>query len=156
MTRIYSTAKVCFPNKTATCWSLDPGMVLWLLSLSAGVSYLSPSPCRTQEDSLFLGRVVGKPKGSNLQLGLDCQTPPHPCSFWQTDFWNLQPVAPSPPYALVSPITGWPSSWLPGFPFHGSSHFPQEPSAGLRPLVASLKPSSPILSSRLPLALRIS
>lgn len=24
MTRIYSTAKVCFPNKTATCWSLDP------------------------------------------------------------------------------------------------------------------------------------
>ncbi|XP_029068873.1 angiotensin-converting enzyme isoform X1 [Monodon monoceros] len=24
MSRIYSTAKVCFPNKTATCWSLDP------------------------------------------------------------------------------------------------------------------------------------
>lgn len=26
MSRIYSTGKVCFPNKTATCWSLDPGM----------------------------------------------------------------------------------------------------------------------------------
>lgn len=25
MSRIYSTAKVCFPNKTAPCWSLDPG-----------------------------------------------------------------------------------------------------------------------------------
>uniref|UniRef100_A0A8C5Z8C3 Angiotensin-converting enzyme n=1 Tax=Marmota marmota marmota TaxID=9994 RepID=A0A8C5Z8C3_MARMA len=24
MSRIYSTGKVCFPNKTATCWSLDP------------------------------------------------------------------------------------------------------------------------------------
>nr|XP_008530916.1 PREDICTED: angiotensin-converting enzyme-like [Equus przewalskii] len=24
MNRIYSTAKVCYPNKTATCWSLDP------------------------------------------------------------------------------------------------------------------------------------
>ncbi|KAM4843363.1 angiotensin-converting enzyme isoform 1-T1 [Thomomys bottae] len=24
MSRIYSTSKVCFPNKTATCWSLDP------------------------------------------------------------------------------------------------------------------------------------
>lgn len=27
MSAIYSTGKVCFPNGTATCWSLDPGMV---------------------------------------------------------------------------------------------------------------------------------
>nr|XP_036852820.1 angiotensin-converting enzyme-like [Manis javanica] len=27
MNRIYSTAKVCFPNKTALCWSLDPELI---------------------------------------------------------------------------------------------------------------------------------
>ena len=47
MSRIYSTAKVCFPNKTATCWSLDPGTALCLLSLSSGASYPSPSTCCT-------------------------------------------------------------------------------------------------------------
>ncbi|XP_045155513.1 angiotensin-converting enzyme [Echinops telfairi] len=32
MSRIYSTAKVCFPNKTATCWSLDPDLTNILAS----------------------------------------------------------------------------------------------------------------------------
>ncbi|XP_042639493.1 angiotensin-converting enzyme [Orycteropus afer afer] len=32
MSRIYSTAKVCFPNKTATCWSLDPDLTHILAS----------------------------------------------------------------------------------------------------------------------------
>nr|XP_012299551.1 angiotensin-converting enzyme isoform X1 [Aotus nancymaae] len=32
MSRIYSTAKVCFPNKTATCWSLDPELTNILAS----------------------------------------------------------------------------------------------------------------------------
>lgn len=25
MNRIYSTVKVCYPNRNDTCWSLDPG-----------------------------------------------------------------------------------------------------------------------------------
>uniref|UniRef100_P12821-2 Isoform Somatic-2 of Angiotensin-converting enzyme n=1 Tax=Homo sapiens TaxID=9606 RepID=P12821-2 len=32
MSRIYSTAKVCLPNKTATCWSLDPDLTNILAS----------------------------------------------------------------------------------------------------------------------------
>ncbi|EDL34253.1 angiotensin I converting enzyme (peptidyl-dipeptidase A) 1, isoform CRA_a [Mus musculus] len=32
MSRIYSTGKVCFPNKTATCWSLDPELTNILAS----------------------------------------------------------------------------------------------------------------------------
>ncbi|XP_037347809.1 angiotensin-converting enzyme isoform X1 [Talpa occidentalis] len=32
MNRIYSTAKVCFPNKTAPCWSLDPDLTHILTS----------------------------------------------------------------------------------------------------------------------------
>ncbi|KAM9210811.1 angiotensin-converting enzyme isoform 1-T1 [Dugong dugon] len=32
MSRIYSTSKVCFPNKTATCWSLDPELTNILAS----------------------------------------------------------------------------------------------------------------------------
>ncbi|NP_001193597.1 angiotensin-converting enzyme precursor [Bos taurus] len=32
MSRIYSTAKVCFPNKTAPCWSLDPELTNILAS----------------------------------------------------------------------------------------------------------------------------
>ncbi|XP_020136466.2 angiotensin-converting enzyme isoform X1 [Microcebus murinus] len=32
MSRIYSTTKVCFPNKTATCWSLDPELTNILAS----------------------------------------------------------------------------------------------------------------------------
>ncbi|XP_051014842.1 angiotensin-converting enzyme [Acomys russatus] len=32
MSRIYSTGKVCFPNKTATCWSLDPDLTNILAS----------------------------------------------------------------------------------------------------------------------------
>ncbi|XP_021068150.1 angiotensin-converting enzyme [Mus pahari] len=32
MSRIYSTGKVCFPNKTATCWSLDPELTNVLAS----------------------------------------------------------------------------------------------------------------------------
>lgn len=43
MNRIYSTARVCFyPNKTAICWSLDPGMALSLI-VSAGASQPSPT-----------------------------------------------------------------------------------------------------------------
>lgn len=50
MNRIYSTARVCYyPNKTAICWSLDPGMALSLLSLCAGASRPFPhGPCCTQ------------------------------------------------------------------------------------------------------------
>ncbi|KAM6175753.1 angiotensin-converting enzyme [Erethizon dorsatum] len=32
MSRIYSTGKVCFPNETATCWSLDPELTNILAS----------------------------------------------------------------------------------------------------------------------------
>ncbi|XP_051035002.1 angiotensin-converting enzyme isoform X2 [Phodopus roborovskii] len=32
MSRIYSTSKVCFPNKTATCWSLEPELTNILAS----------------------------------------------------------------------------------------------------------------------------
>lgn len=72
MNRIFSTVKVCYPNRNDTCWSLDPGTAPSLLG------HLSPSPSpRIEED----GWWREWPKGIDLQLGLDCQVPPHPCCF---------------------------------------------------------------------------
>lgn len=89
MNRIYSTAKVCYyPNKTAICWSLDPGMALSLLSLSAGASRLFPQgPAAPRKRVCLMGGPVegvgkSKPKGTGLQLGLDCQMPLHACFSW--------------------------------------------------------------------------
>lgn len=45
MNRIFSTVKVCYPNRNDTCWSLDPGTAPSLLG------HLSPSPSpRIEED----------------------------------------------------------------------------------------------------------
>lgn len=88
MNRIYSTAKVCYPNKTATCWSLDPGTALSLLS--AGASYPSPSCCCTQEDDMFIRRDCG---GSGKAL----------TSHWG---WTIRcPHGPASPGKLISRIS---------------------------------------------------
>lgn len=93
MNKIYSTARVCFyPNKTAICWSLDPGMAV---SLLASLCWCFPALPHYAAAAVPRKRVclmggpaegMGKPKGIDLQLGLDCQIPPHPCFSWHTDF----------------------------------------------------------------------
>lgn len=145
MSRIYSTAKVCFPNKTATCWSLDPGTALCLLSLSSGASYPSPLACCTQEDDVFLQREWVNPKAltSNWDWTVRCPQTPAPPGKLISGISSLQP--PLHPHMHVCFFLSHHnrlSSWLPGFPFHGSSHSPQESSTGLRPLMVPLQTSS--------------
>lgn len=61
MSRIYSTGKVCFPNKTATCWSLDPGMALSVLCRVSLPFF--PITLLHSRDGMF----TKKPKGADLQ-----------------------------------------------------------------------------------------
>lgn len=80
---------------------------------------------------------VGTPKGIDLQLRLDCQVPPHLCIFLTNS--PLESLVSTPTLRVLWPLP-LPLAFLLitlFFTFHGSSQSPQEPSTGLRPLMAS-------------------